>query len=383
VVGAGPAGSTAALALARSGHSVLLVDREEFPRDKACGDCLLSDAVECLRRFGILKDISRRSHALDRATIYSPSRYHFDVPGIYLTVRRSILDNVLSRRAAEAGAEFAVGEVTRVADSGSNPVTVEFAQNSLSLKAGYVILATGADIRLAEKSGIVTRPEASAVAVRKYVRSPYRVENMILSFDRSLIPGYAWIIPMGDDLYNIGCGVYIEKGNGSHGNPKRALAAFAASFPKARELMGRATKSTRLSGAAIRCGLSGTRPTNRGHILAAGETIGTTYPFTGEGVGKAMETGELAARAIDEALRGRTADPAGYYSSGLMSEIRPKYKGYFIAQRWLSRPRINDFVARRIQESPFLQKRLKSFVADTGDPRTVFAVSSLIRSFFQ
>lgn len=382
VIGAGPAGAIAALHLARAGRQVLLLDQEAFPREKVCGDVLLIDAIEALERAGLLAEVARRGHELPAATIYSPSQFHFDVPGRYLTLRRRTLDAVVAFGAARAGAVFAQGTVQDIVSDSGCKHRLRFAESAREVSAQHVILATGAQVKLACKTGAVTREDPSAVAIRKYVRSSYQLDEMILSYDRSLIPGYAWLIPLGNGEYNVGCGTFFRRGNHSYGGLKKTLNTFLEKFPVARELMAGASEVSRIGGAALRCGLEGARPHTDDGILAAGETVGATFPFTGEGIGKAMETGEKAAEIVAEAIAASDQSRVARYADWLANELRPKYRGYLFAERWLSRPWLNDFMARRIQRSPLLQSQFKDFVSESGDPRKVYAVWNIVRSFF-
>ncbi|MDX9856954.1 MAG: NAD(P)/FAD-dependent oxidoreductase [candidate division Zixibacteria bacterium] len=383
VVGAGPAGSITSIHLAAAGLEVLLVDRDRFPREKVCGDCLLFDAIDALRRADLLDEITRRGHQPPVATIYSPRRYHFDVPGTYWTIKRRTFDAVLAFAAARRGVLFGHAEINEASVDREGIVCLHVTGCDRVIRSRLAVVATGAQVRLAGRTGLVAREEPSAVAVRRYVRSRYPIDRMILSYDRSLIPGYAWIIPLGDGEYNVGCGCQFEKGE-SYGSLKRVLETFLKEFPESRRLMEQSEEVSRLGGAALRCGLQGARlidATSR--FVAVGETAGATFPFTGEGIGKAMETGELAADAITRALSSRDFSQLEAYPRRVAEELRPRYRGYFFAEKWLSRPWLNDFVSWRIQSSPLLQRRFKDFVSDTGDPRKVFAVATLVRSFFQ
>jgi len=138
-----------------------------------------------------------------------------------------------------------------------------------------------------------------------------------------------------------------------------------------------------IQGAALRCGLKDIGPIQKNNLIAIGETIGTTFPFTGEGVGKAMESGEIAAEIIHDALASGDMSCLSRYSSVLNSRIKPRYSGYIKAEKWLSHRWLNDFVARRISKSRFLQERVQEFMSETGDPRALFRVMSLLQSYWK
>src|SRR6185295_13891760 len=99
VVGAGPAGATAAAHLARAGRDVLLVDRARFPRDKVCGDALIPDAIGALDRLGALDAVRQRGQSIAATGVFSPSRIEFEVPGRFITLKRVHLDAIVAERA--------------------------------------------------------------------------------------------------------------------------------------------------------------------------------------------------------------------------------------------------------------------------------------------
>jgi flavin-dependent dehydrogenase len=118
-------------------------------------------------------------------------------------------------------------------------------------------------------------------------------------------------------------------------------------------------------------------------VLAIGESIGATFPFTGEGIGKAMETGELAARVAGEALISRDFSVLSKFPALLERELKPKFLGYQIAEDWFSTPWVNDFMARRIRSSRFMRESIAGIVNETVDPRRIFSVRGVIRSLMQ
>lgn len=381
IVGAGPAGSTAAIHLASHGHRVLLLDRDSFPRDKVCGDGLIADAVRCLKRAGLYDEVKTRGFRSQIGTVYSPSRISFDVPGEFLTLKRSQLDALMARRAIAAGASFCQTRVRDVEVQNDRTLLLSVDGGEQRLRARVVFLATGANVSMPSKLGLVTREAPSAVALRCYVRSTVALDRLVISYDRSIAPGYAWIFPVGDGEFNVGCGIAYGDRQRARVNLREAFQQFVTSFPLAAEIMRQAEAISPIRGAMLRCGLTGTQPCGPGNTLVLGETIGVTFPFTGEGIGKAMETGEIAAEVAHQALASGDMSGLRKFPDRIEDELRPKFLGYRIAENWFSRPWLNDFVAGRIRRSRFLQELVAGIVNETVDPREVFSLRGMLRSF--
>ena len=381
VVGAGPAGSMAALNLARRGHRTLLLDKDTFPRDKVCGDGLIADSVRCLTRAGLYDDIRSRSLKTELGTVYSPSRICFDVPGEFLTLKRVHLDALIVNKAVESGASFCQAKVIGVEVKPDSTIRVLLDENREPLRARIVFLSTGANVEMPSQLGLVTEQRPSGIALRCYVRSSVSLDRLVVSYDRSITPGYAWIFPLADGEFNIGCGVSYRNRPTSRVNLREAFKSFVTSFPLAADIIRHAEAISPIRGAMLRCGLSGTRPHGPGNVLVLGESIGATFPFTGEGIGKAMETGEIAAEVAHEALISGDLNRLSEFCRRIEQELRPKFLGYRIAENWFSRPWLNDFVARRISRSRILQELVAGIVNETVDPREVFSLRGILRSF--
>lgn len=381
VVGAGPAGAVCARMLALAGHDVLVVERHGFPRHKTCGDQLISDSLKVLTELGLLERVRQEAIVLEGIQVFSPSQINYLVRGSFLGIRRHDFDDILMQAALEAGATFVEGHVTDVQPVSANEVRVRVRGLDKSLHARTCVLATGASVNLADKLGLIEHRQPSAVAIRFYVESPYELEHSVLSYDRSLSPGYAWIFPVARDLFNIGCGIRMGASQSGPNALRPMLDRFLREFPIGSRLIERRWYNSKISGAPIRCGLYGSRGFSKGNVLCAGEVIGTTYPFTGEGIGKAMRTGMMAGEVIAESLKAGDPELLSKYDDRIESEIRPLYQGYLAAEKWLANPRLNDFVARRVRRSRYLQDELESFVAETGDPSRLFSWSSLLKSY--
>jgi menaquinone-9 beta-reductase len=379
IVGAGPAGATAAAHLARAGHRVVLLDRHRFPRDKVCGDAIIADTIAALSRLRALGDVQARAYSSKVISVYSPSRVCVDLPGQFLTLKRVVLDALIAARAASEGASLGQATVTGVA-TGSDHVRLALRGQTTPIVARFVVLATGADVALQHRLAR-TDPSPSAIALRCYVRSRARIDRPIISYDRAILPGYAWIFPLPDQEYNIGCGVFFRRVIQEEINLRSIFHRFVETFPEAREIVREGGELTAMKGARLRSGLSGRDAVCVPRVLAIGESIGATLPFTGEGIGKAMETGELAAETPHQALAAGDPRVLSTFGHRVSTELRPRYLGYLVAERWLSRPWLNDLIARRTQRSPFLQRLVAGVLNETIDPRTVFSIGGLARSF--
>ncbi len=379
VIGAGPAGATAARILAERGHATLLLDRHAFPRDKVCGDGLIPDTIRSLQRAGLLEAVEAEAFRSSRLSVFSPTAVGVDIPGRFLTLRRRRLDHLLLDAARRCGAHFLATTAAAV-DSNDRWVYVRVKGARDGIRARYAVLATGADTRL--RSQGATDRSTGAVALRCYVASPVDLPHLIISFDRAVLPGYAWVFPLGQGWYNMGCGIFHSSRRNAHVNLRQTFAAFADQFAIARDIWQRRTASTPLAGARLRCGLEPTGSYDGGRIVAVGETIAATFPFTGEGIGKAMETAELAARQVDMALRAEDPRALSQYPSLLESRLAPLYDGYRVAERWIRWPRLTDFVARRVAHSDRLLQAAAGVLSETTDPRQIFSARALVPALF-
>ena len=378
IVGAGPAGSTAATILARYGYSVLLIDKAHFPREKVCGDILLPDTMKVLERLGLGDRVKSIACSLGRLRGVSPSGIEFTVTGGYYSLKREQFDHILFTEASRAGVVCCQADVLTVTPARDHQVSINL-RNGESIYCEVGVIATGAEATMAKHAGLTSQCKVNAVALRGYVRSSHEISEGILCYHREIIPGYAWIFPLGDSLYNVGCGVTLSASK--QYNLKQMYQTFSTEYPPARELLAHGEQLGHLGGAAIQFGLGGANDAVNGRILAIGETIGTTLPFTGEGIGAAMRSAELAAETIHAAFKWGDISKLATYPDRL-DELRPLFRGYDAAQRWLRYPLFNDFAARRIRASKYLQRLCSGVVAGETDPHEIYSLKGILKSFF-
>ena len=397
VVGAGPAGAAAALLLARGGADVVLVDQHAFPRDKVCGDGLIPDAHNALRELGVLDAVLRAAQKADYVGCVGPRGGRVDVPGVLAVLPRRELDAIVCAGAVAAGARMHapvrfVGPLEE--DGRVVGARLHHGDTDVELRARWVVLASGAVPQALLAAGMSQRHTPSGVALRGYVRNPAlvgRIDKLEIVWHRALSPGYGWIFPCRDGVFNIGVGIADSHAQRVDGrltkrevNLRQVFDDFVRVYAPARELMQGGTKLGPMKGAPLRCTLEGATWSRPG-LLVTGEAAGSTYSFTGEGIGKAMETGMLAARCIiDAKARGEKAnDEAAVraaYDAGLLA-LKPRFELYRRANLVNRHPWLADLLIWRARKSERLRRRMTGVLNETSNPGHLVTFRGMLRLF--
>ena len=293
VVGAGPAGSSAAIHLARGGARVLLADRARFPRDKPCGGGLTGRAVRHLPC-----DVSPVvEHIVDRFVLrvgYRGSFARSSAGPLILMTQRRRLDLHLAERAVAAGAEFRdAAQVDELALDGDG-VTADVGASRV--RAAYVVGADGANGRVARAAGlgegIVTGVALEANAAwgdldpKPYAGTAW-VELGVVG------GGYGWVFPKRDHA-NLGVGGWHDEGPRLRAHLEQLARAHGVDPRRLRDLRGHRLPMRRLGA-----------PAARGRALLVGDAAGLVDPLSGDGIYEAFVSARLAADAV---LTGRPQD---------------------------------------------------------------------------
>ncbi len=394
VVGAGPAGSAVATTLARAGLGVVLADQHAFPRDKVCGDALIPDAHAALRRLGVLDEVLARAQPVGFVGCIGPRGGRVDVPGVLAVLPRQQLDLIVCRAAVAAGAQMvAPARFVAVLEEGGVVVGARLQQGDAvrELRCRWVVLATGAVPQALLAAGMCERQTPSGVALRGYVRNEAmvgRIGALEIVWHRALAPGYGWIFPCRDGVFNIGAGVadsHTERAGGRlkkrEVNLRTLMDDFQRVHAPARELMQGGTLLGPMKGAPLRCTLEGARYTRPG-LLVTGEAAGSTYSFTGEGIGKSLETGILAAEAVIAGGTQAGADSRvrADYEARLQA-LKPRFALYQRANVVNRHPWLADLLIWRANRSPRIVRRMSGVLDETSNPGNLVSVKGFARLF--
>ncbi len=392
VVGAGPAGASAAYWLAHAGLDVAVLEKTSFPREKVCGDGLTPRGTRALVDMGI--DVSEANgwlHNRGLRVIGGGQRLHLDWPELTsfppfgLVRPRADLDALLARQAVDAGARLyenttvtepeldAAGRVVGVAGRTADKQPVRF-------RAPLVLACEGVSGRLAQKLGVHRNDRRPlGVAVRRYYTSPKTHDDYLESWlelwdgkpeESDLLPGYGWIFGMGDGTVNAGLGVLNSSSGFQKTDYRAMLTRWLDNTPEEWGLREQnATCPTR--GAALPMGFNRTPHYLRG-LLLVGDSGGSVNPFNGEGIPYAMESGKYAAEAAVQALA-RPAGPGRERALAAYPErMREEWGAYYrlggVFVKLIGNPAVMRACTRHGLPHPALMRFVLKLLANLTDP---------------
>jgi geranylgeranyl reductase family protein len=393
VVGAGPAGSAAAILLAEQGWSVLLLDKAEFPRPKICGEYLSPEAARVLDRLGVLKEVDAAgARPLRGMRIIAPDGTTLE--GSYpttgrwrgyrdhaLALPRETLDRILVDRARSLPIDVRQRHrVTDVLLEGRRVagVTVEDpAGHPFQVWSRLVVAADGRASVVARRLGLLRSHPLRRIA---FIQD---VEGLEAPEDRGEIyvdpPDYSILNPMAPGLVNLGLVVPL-----AHAAPHRGrMAAFFCTRLKQLRHLPARLSGMRPAGELMVLGPLAyrVRDPRRAGVMLVGDAAGFYDPFTGEGLFTALRSAELAAAVAHLAL-GR-----GDVSAAALAPYRRARRRAFTAkervtrgiQFVIARRRLADLAAHALARRPALLDALMGVIGDFVPPGELLRPSTLRR----
>jgi menaquinone-9 beta-reductase len=404
VVGAGPAGSTTAFYLATAGLDVLLLEKTHFPREKVCGDGLTPRAVKALAAMGVPiaeSDGWLRNKGLriigGGGRIELPWPDLSSYPGFGLVRSRLDFDEILARHAQKAGARLLEGvNVTGpLLDDRTGRMTGVTARETVNGEATehrftgrLVVAADGNSSRLSVAMGLAKRDDRPlGVAVRTYYTTPRHDDDYLEAWldlwdGDKLLPGYGWIFGMGDGTSNVGLGLLNTSEAFGNIDYRAMLRRWLAAMP-AEWGLSEETRTAPVRGAALPMGFNRTPHYTRG-LLLAGDSGGMVNPFNGEGIGYALESGEIAARVIVQALARPTAPGMETVLHTYPRQLKDTWGGYYTLGntfvRAIGHPAFMRFATRHGVKRPYIMRFTMKLLGNLTEPRGGDAVDRLLNA---
>jgi flavin-dependent dehydrogenase len=286
IVGSGPAGASCAAFCASAGLQTLLLEREVFPREKVCGDCLNPACGPILRRLQLMERVRALPHGvLDCVDFIGISGRTLTVTlpageEAEIAVKRSLFDQLIMRRARELGATICEGStVIALTAPGATRQNWTITVAGATYESRALVAADGRNSTVARLCNLLSRGVKERIALQTHLPLPHDFGNRVVLQFRP--EGYSGQAPVGAGELNL-CLVSV---------PPRmaALRSWAeARFGISRE------HSWRTITPLTRAPIAAAHPS----LFLVGDAARVVEPFTGEGIYYALASGELAANAI-------------------------------------------------------------------------------------
>lgn len=391
IVGAGPAGSAAAIWLATRGREVLLVDRARFPRPKPCGEYMSPRCYALLAELGVRDALHEHGmHPHRRLVLRAPDGFALSVDLAALAppdttafaLPRATLDALLVERARACGVRVWEGaQVRGVVCCAGGAIAVEVAADggTRTIRACLLIGADGARSTVARSVGLAQpapgRRRFGLVA--RYTGVTEAVPDAVEM--HACPPGYCGFALEAGGVANLGMVVDEREARRIGGDP---TGYFEAMLPRFTNLSAQLRGARRL-GKVTTVGpiAAASRRQSAAGVLLVGDAAGFQDPFTGQGITFALETARLAAAIADAALEERDLSERrlAVYDRERAVLLGPRLRLQRAIQAFVTRPALFGAVLRRLEARPDLARRLIAVTADLASPRSVLSAGYLWR----
>lgn len=386
IIGAGPAGVSTALFLAKEGIPHLLIDKAGFPRDKICGDGLSGKVVGLLKELDptILEQMrSNISNFLPSwgVSFIAPNGKGIDLPfskdmsamahAPGFVSRRMDFDHFLLKQLDSANTDLSLE--TELSDLKSTPDGIVLHLKSdgkvQTCLADLVIGAEGTGSLVAKKlAQLQVKPQHLFAGLRVYYEniSGMHPQNFIeLHFIKEALPGYFWVFPLPGNRANVGIGILSKDVKEKKLNLKDILRRAIETNPQLKKRFANAVPVSDVKGWRLPLG-SVKRPLSGERFLLTGDAAALIDPFTGEGIGNAILSGKLAARICAEQLKisdfSETA--LSRYDQLLYDELWSELQISYKIQQLVRFPWLFNFVINRLYKNPRMQETFSSMFND-------------------
>lgn len=384
IVGAGPAGSIAALFLAKEGISCTLIDKAKFPRDKICGDGISGWVLSVLTKLD--KDLLLKlndqpfllhSHGI---RVVAPNHQHLDLPFLdtneigdhvppgYIA-KRVDFDNFLMDE-VKTKSQIQLLENTEVVNQCIDHTGVSLTTKKGELiKSKLVIFANGANSAfMKQPGGIVKDKKTTMTGLKTYYIgiTGFHEKNYVeLIFLKNLLPGYFWIFPLPGGLANVGVGLDQHRISKRKINLKKLMLEAIETVPYLQERFKNAEQVSKIQAYGLplwdkKRTISGER------FMLAGDTANLIDPVTGEGIGHAALSGMFAAAQVKRSLDSNNFSTKfmEQYDEDLWAKIGKELSISSKIPRFIKYPWLFNLVVNKASNSKTLQETLTLAMTD-------------------
>lgn len=379
VIGAGPAGTAAAIVLADAGLDVLVLDTATFPRDKCCGDGLTALALGELHGLGFEPEWVPSWSWTDGIVLRAPNGLtrRFGLPSgppfFAAAARRNELDAALAHLAGARGARLHMSDGVRSVQELTD--CVEVTSESAVVRARWAIAADGARsaVRRSLFPGFSLAAAENWQAFRDYLPPQGGSATSSVWFDHPLMPGYGWAFPLADGTVNVGFGVLREAAD--EGGRRRQPVAAKAHWERlleqdhVRRTVDITRATTTPKGWLIPCQYDGGRLT-ASRTLFVGDAACLPDPMTGEGIGQALRSGRVAAETI--IAGGTPASITARYRAEIDRDIGASIRVSRLVRRALRHRKGVRIPTRLFGSSELLQRSFALWLYEAVPRRALF-----------
>jgi len=355
IVGAGPAGSACAAFCALAGLRPLVLEREKFPREKVCGDCLNPAAWPVLQRLGIAERVRQLPHAIlntvefiaiggRKVAVHLPSGEEGEV-----SIKRSLLDGLLLSRARELGTRIYEETTVTALTAGANGSDWKIETDRGSVFVSQTLVgADGRNSTVARLCNLLPPPARERVALQAHIPLPSNFgDRVVLQF---LPEGYSGQAPVNRDELNL---CLVSKASNISALRRWAGQRFGLQQDHPWRTI---TPLTRVA-LAPACD----------KLFLVGDAARVVEPFTGEGIYYALRSGELAAQAIVKIIGGNyDADPASDYAKAHAAMYRGRLWVNRMSRAAVLAPRLSSVLVHLARIRPGVLRLLTAKITNAG-----------------
>ncbi len=398
IVGAGPAGCTAAWMLSGKGLKIALLDKDTFPRDKICGDA-----------FGA--DVTKQFHLIDKALTEKLQQFTKKVPsnGVrFFSPNHKLMDVDFAAPEDKFGGGFVAkrldfdnfyfSEINALADvtifqnqqvtgvvSSDDKILLKTATSSF--EASIALGADGAQSLLNKKlTENKVEKNHYCAGLRQYyanVKGFHPQNHIELHFYKELLPGYFWVFPLPNNTANVGLGILSSEVSRKKINLKEKLTDLLKNHPNLKERFKDAIPFENIQGYGLPLGsvkrsISGTR------FLLLGDAAGLIDPFTGEGIANAIRSGRVAASHVLKAFEQKRFDANFnlHYDKEIYNKMWTEFRFGHSMQMLFRYPRIINFVVKKANKNKSVQLMLSAMLNNFDMKKELVKPSFYFKLFF-